>query len=127
LIPTGGWLENCGVLPMGAARADGSPAGWAAGGRCAQAAAAVGDAVGIAVGGLTRVVAAPGVTGRWKLEFAPDPAQPVNDPAARTNAAQAPTVRVVMRIPLLRADTARCGRPGRVPSPRAWPPRPALP
>jgi hypothetical protein len=57
-IPTAGWLENCGVLPIGAARADGSPCGGAAGVvRCAQPELAGVAAVGKAVGGLIRVVA----------------------------------------------------------------------
>ncbi len=109
LMPTGGWFENCGVLPMGAARADGSPCGL--GDCCDQAALGAVEAAGIAVGGVTCVVGAPGgAGGRWKFELAPEPAQPVNDPAS-TNAAHAPIVRVVMRIPLLRADSPRGGRP----------------
>jgi hypothetical protein len=43
---------------------------------------------------------------RWKLEFDPEPQQPVNEPATRTIPAHAPTVRVVMPVPFSRARAA---------------------
>jgi hypothetical protein len=125
-MPAGGWFVNCGLLPIGA-KADGSPCGWF--GRAQPVLVAV-DAVaevGIAVGGVTLVVAAAGFGGRWKLALAPEPAQPVNDPADNAIVSQAPTVRVVMPVPLDRAEGATRWPPGKVPSPRARPPQPALP
>jgi hypothetical protein len=109
-----GWLVNCGVLPIGAARADGSPL---VAGCCDQAELATGGAVdedvGSAVGGESLVgVAAAVAAGRWKFALLPPPAQPVSVPAARTIPAVNRTVRI-MRSPL-RAHAAE-QPPGRNP------------
>jgi hypothetical protein len=94
-----GWFVNCGVLPIGAARADGSPCDLEAG-CCDQAEPATAlEAVeaGTAVGGVNRVGVAAAAAGRWKFALLPPPAQPVSVPAARTNPANNRTAGILMR------------------------------
>jgi hypothetical protein len=105
VMPLLGWLPNGGELPIGATRADGSPAGLVAPAGCKGKVGAVAGvvAVGNAVGGETRG-GVPELI-RWKLPFDPEPAQPVNELAASTRPTHAPTIRVVIILPLPRAGT----------------------
>ena len=102
-MPPVGWLLNCGVLPVGAARADGSPAGLvveavdACGCRFQAELFAGAAATELVAAGWVRAVA--GLI-RWKFELLPEPAQPVNVPTARRKPAHPPIVRILMRFPL---------------------------
>lgn len=114
-----GWFVNCGVLPIGGARADGSPCDLDAppAGCCDQAelaTAGVVDDVGIAAGGEIRVGVAAAV-GRWKFALLPPPAQPVSVPAARTSPADNRTVGILMRCPLRARCRGAAARPESVP------------
>lgn len=123
VMPPLGWLLNCGVLPVGAARADGSPTGFVpvVGVFRVHAVELAGAAAPVAAVGVVPLTLLNGAGFvRWKFELAPEPAQPVNEPAARTNPTHAPTVRIFMAVPFA-AQAPRCGRPERDPSHPGYP------
>jgi hypothetical protein len=108
-MPTEGWFVNCGLLPIGAAMAAGSPfvCEVADAGRAQPAVPGVDGVAPADVG------AAPGVPPTLrKLALAPEPAQPVKHPAVTTIVIQVPTVRVVMPVPLDSAEGAATRPPG---------------